>query len=1411
MKPFRHLTISFVNSFLIYRCLVAVLVVYMTAVNASSGYLVVGVSQLSEGAGGMRDLGYGFAPRGRGLIVPPPIGRRGVQRGRGIGRGSRGAGLQQQQAPSTNDPSVAQFRLHLLPQKAELALGIISNSEDGLFLPKEFVENADRRKWLEEALAERQDADDSFLIKPQIVCVPLDTTTIEAYVATRQRLFGDASTFGMKLSEYVKSLTTSAIAQYRGAQSDQTRELRLLRVFSVLSRLSRDLDSRVPNPIKATSWLRNGQLRDRRPAPEQIIQQLANENALSLATKAELALTIAEDVMMQSLGANVGGPQQTRTSVWMAHQSLKVGRKAKGKKSAPTQKFFIFGFDPLAPKHFATTLPPPATKSTAQCAPSAGGANGSPNGRPSKSKENHASRNDPDSSRHTAAIGGARGDMRSPRGGRAAHGAAKSGNATKRSWSAVVKGAAVKGNRSETNEVLEASDEIPYGAAADAVLDLQAQLAEERMVALAAWVSRPAIEYVPEDETIVSREHATHLRTAMRVVKFTHAVLDRVKQCSQLASFLVLGNAITGDKKQLMELSRKLARDTDDISSEHERFAQLAASFGLGAMILPHVLPPSLRLASQIPEVASSLLAFSEELFAVMAQNLFQYSFHVASSNPHMDPVAAAFLARMPMVPVPAVCRSSEYDKIAAPLLSHLEKSRAIHQTVYRILTDHRLPTERPPPESTPTTSDDSARGALASVSRGGRGTGRVGRGRGRGRGRGFSAPPLPALNSIPDMQKAARVIGGKVERQFSALRGTKRQCRPLLPQADGGRATTIATVGEKKSLDFYGLLAKEEETHNEVLALRRAARAAMLVDRAKFWKDLPRLVDGQSVLGHRLAAVVHLHQHFSEKRNLVQEMGAATSLLGKTQKQLRYWSSKAANDTARTVISTTNEDAAQSAPPKQKPNVVAAKPNGTVPPKDNKANVVSKTSDGVSQTADPVSKTSADVSKIRALVSKTSDVVSKTTDVVSKTSDAVSKTSDVVSQMQVEREPSASKAGGSRLFAVPKSGGVLLCRPCHHSLEKPVAKAAELNMGKSGASALNLPSVAVVHGDDLPIWTRSEAAKQMFRPWMRPDLMRSPHRSIRFDDVDVWTRGNFFSADGKGAERLLKEYNETICGMQVDLGGTGRYAVGARDRPPCGVCQGCAKPPETRSCQTSWYPAYLSVHSCQYKGTTEKIIVVFFPGWALRPENQQHEHHLLRKLIANDPVLLNDYNVRVFRWQDLDSLAGQIGRIKPPVVENLSWKAELTAAPSRAVEAVKSANRGTLRGAHRRSRQKKYLQLVNAEPSDQKVAELRVQVNQCRETIQKIQLRINDFFAKSTQDAAEQKIASSIGDAKKSTRACVVCSWCGVPGRQAAQSAIKADGATPCGKKRKANSAKPDKSRKAPRTSTDQPAAKTL
>jgi hypothetical protein len=145
---------------------------------------------------------------------------------------------------------------------------------------------------------------------------------------------------------------------------------------------------------------------------------------------------------------------------------------------------------------------------------------------------------------------------------------------------------------------------------------------------------------------------------------------------------------------------------------------------------------------------------------------------------------------------------------------------------------------------------------------------------------------------------------------------------------------------------------------------------------------------------------------------------------------------------------------------------------------------------------------------------------------------------------------------------------------------------------------------------------------------------------------VNVWTW-----AGDECETKLLRQYEQTLASNQLALTMEGglepaRYPFAARDQPQCRACVSCVAT-DGKICENSWYQAFLSIHTCTVDGVAEKVVVVCFPGWPPCASNQVHEAQLLRKLRNKDISLLNDRNIRVFRWADLPHLSGQVGLVK--------------------------------------------------------------------------------------------------------------------------------------------------------------------
>jgi hypothetical protein len=228
-------------------------------------------------------------------------------------------------------------------------------------------------------------------------------------------------------------------------------------------------------------------------------------------------------------------------------------------------------------------------------------------------------------------------------------------------------------------------------------------------------------------------------------------------------------------------------------------------------------------------------------------------------------------------------------------IASNAEAFRAANQVVYRILSGHRLPSERPPRQA-------------AEPER------RVrGRGRGRGRGRRATAayalpprrPPTEPLPDLDEMQRAASAIGRQTGERFAQLRRAasggyvaaiaRQDLSELLRQHDESLAESpIGNGSGEAALQILEseVLARARPVlpGGSVRVMQRQTRAMMLTVRDQVWRSLPQLVDRESLLGRRIIGAVAAHPHFSDKRRLVRELALAAAEFGKARKQLRYW-----------------------------------------------------------------------------------------------------------------------------------------------------------------------------------------------------------------------------------------------------------------------------------------------------------------------------------------------------------------------------------------------------------------------------------------------------------------------------------------------------------------------------------------
>jgi hypothetical protein len=1605
------------------------------------------------------------------------------------------------------EADVAQFHIHLLPDRAYPESKSAVGGSAQLLLQSSWLEGK-HREWLENALAYKQDEEDYFLIKPQVVGVPIDMSTLPAFLATRERLTLDAAVFQLKLSEYVKSLITSCMSQYRRTDAELGRHT-LLRVFRALAGLSRELDARVPPTISGTRWLDDARLRDRRPPPEQIIQQLVNEGTLTPLTKTCVLVAIAEDVMTQSLGTHVGGQASKRQSRYKVNRALKVARKPKSKKSAATAvHVFEFDRDPLAPE-----TPRPTQTDLSNSPNLVADDSFDATDAAATAVNNHAGTGEGATVNGQAAAGGGAGagplTVQSPaaeaavgENGGAIVNATAAAPRSRASWAdAARRGAERRADPSHQATAEAWANVLAYGAPADEDIvqvktdDIVQVNKDDEAQKIAEWAARPRSELDAERGVLIVREHDTRLRVQVHLAAFADAVLTRVKQSAELVAFFsaikskdvdieidsidkLLRNAgeptrvvaatsspqvatvcptdtisavatitVNENRSTLASAARTVVAQVSIPGQESgggtvlagvepreakraEWRGRMAATFGLGATLMPALFSGGFAQGCGSPAIAALLIGYSDETYAWIGQNLVQYSFQVVASNPQMDAVTAAFLARLPAslaLAVPAACQTPTSDEAAlSSILARLELSRSRNQCEYRAVTNARLPTDKPAP--TPLsghttvqprqTGTDLQKGPGGSAIRGSpQQTGAdLQKGRGGSDIRGSRGGHGSALGFRGSGIRGSR--GGRGSalgfrgRRGGATWGIK--VAPLVQEDEAKGKETIADEANCKET-----IAAAQETRAK---RARAIRSRALEARECLWKLLPSTALADHILGQRMIAAVGAVSHFVDKSRLVRAIAAAVKAVGKAQKSVRFWTNRleAAKSGQRpkdhphgdsapktepplpAKLCTPMGEATPSAAPKPLPPVIDGAAGGgpssasyappsaapklvpsvingaadsvpcsdsytcspttpavdliagsaavkTVVPKHahygtlrgarrNKRRAVhSLPLEGLSveqslstaqarlaeatrttaklqlkmnallvhappahtaiptvsdapapalakllppammplgtdlssdakrwafdasvkaclaqaramdesaaksgivasealvvaiksmpkQAPDADGDAEADAAsaqsvavmencswcaksvpvaggsgkqpaqkmpsslKRRRMTTKGAlkflaalkapkmaaqstpsngrgDVVAKaassgratprkpkvglpTVNMAESTESAAGRTKekahailDTVSRTMLEsmdvmpanpetmairnavgsfrqqlndlhrsaelstapmairhavrsfrqqqlndlhrselqtaqtqananapaaaacaaearekrdqkstsegseaKHPDARPRKQRGLFVVPNSGGARLCSDCVLLASKK---------GTQTARPL-VPSVppALIYGEEVSIWSRSEAAKHLFRPWMRIDLLKLRPKSLKMADIDVWMRGNFFTEDGKGAERLMHEYDSTIASGQMNLekldmsGAAQEYPIAARDRAECGSCQGCQLPPTLRACIHHWYPAYLCIQSCLYQGQKEKVVVVVFPGYPPHPDNQLTEHHLLRKLVANDPVLLTDVNIRVYRWSNLQALASQIGRI---------------------------------------------------------------------------------------------------------------------------------------------------------------------
>jgi len=148
---------------------------------------------------------------------------------------------------------------------------------------------------------------------------------------------------------------------------------------------------------------------------------------------------------------------------------------------------------------------------------------------------------------------------------------------------------------------------------------------------------------------------------------------------------------------------------------------------------------------------------------------------------------------------------------------------------------------------------------------------------------------------------------------------------------------------------------------------------------------------------------------------------------------------------------------------------------------------------------------------------------------------------------------------------------------------------------------------------------------KTNVKPWIN---VSSGASHISFSEVDVWTKDFLTHKDEKehAVLSLYHKNNKIFC---------------ARDRQRCGLC------PSIGPCQHNWYVAHLVIKNVKDTESSDRLIIVVFPGYNPKDDNKVHENELYKKKKRGCQILATDINIRVFLWSELYLLAGEVGTKK--------------------------------------------------------------------------------------------------------------------------------------------------------------------
>jgi len=453
----------------------------------------------------------------------------------------------------------------------------------------------------------------------------------------------------------------------------------------------------------------------------------------------------------------------------------------------------------------------------------------------------------------------------------------------------------------------------------------------------------------------------------------------------------------------------------------------------------------------------------------------------------------------------------------------------------------------------------------------------------------------------------------------------------------------------------------QQEQKQNTTVQQKDAVWIATL--RKSMLSTLSRFIDSEDVLGCMLLQAYQTRDYYENKTMLLKQLSNTTCLLNRLKKSLSVINNRMATATQQTDRKDAKAKEKQHNP-KQEPSKRKTKAKQNRQMRHVHWNQL------------PLSEAKSGIeSELKSLESKV-QMTKKDLEALLKDEKRGEQKQGGKGKAKAKENylPCASCKQRIDTRSISGTEGIRLCVQTCHSNYLKKSKIVLNQLKNIPDNTTQLPDMFPA---TFPLLTVSEAAKQFYRPWMQMNREMRRAARVRFSALEVWRKADLFSSSTtttstketkdtkdhsdhkKGAHALMQKYNETMATEQykMDMTGTGKYVIAARDRPACGACNGCTtfaalsdnqQKQNELICETCWFPAFLCIKTVMDEQKQEqKLVIVCFPGYAPSAQNQQREDVLLQKYKAQDPGLLSDVNLRVFLWDELDQLAGQIAYIK--------------------------------------------------------------------------------------------------------------------------------------------------------------------